>query len=497
MAEIGLIYPHQLYRSHPVVDKNRKILLLEDSLFFYDQQAEIKFHKLKLVFHRATMKDYFHNYLAEYDAEYVDYKYLISSNDFKKILKKHQPQKIHIVDPTDDWLKKRIKKTAENLNIDVVWYPSPNFLTAVDELKNYFKDKKTYRHHYFYQWQRKRLNILVDKNNQPFGGKWSFDDQNRQPLPKDIDIPEISFVNKNNQYVVEAKKYVEDNFSDHHGDINWFGYPINHAQAEEWWQEFIKNRLANFGPYEDAISKNNPFLFHSLLSLLLNVGLLDPRQLVDDVLNENKKNDLPLNSCEGFLRQIIGWREFMRAVYLLIGRSQRKSNFLEQNKKLTVDWYNGKTGLTPLDQVIKRLNKYAYCHHIERLMILGNAMILSQIHPQEVYQWFMEMFIDAYDWVMVPNVYGMSQYADGGKIVTKPYVSGSNYIRKMSDYPNGRWSGIWDSLFWNFVNRHSNHLHQSARMGLMVNNWQKQSRQKKEDHLKIAKEFINQKTRSR
>ncbi len=494
MTQIGLIYPHQLFLNHPVLAENRKILLLEDPLFFYDQQARIKFHKLKLVLHRASMKQFFESQLKDYDASYIDYAQLKQANSLSQLLKTHQADEIHVVDPVDDWLKQRISKTVDSLDLKLSWHKTPNFLTSSQEIQDYFQDKKRYYQHYFYQWQRKRLNLLVDEQGKPEGGQWSYDQENRQKLPDKIDLPGLMELDSSSEFVAEAKEYVQSNFSDHPGQIGWFGYPTNHHQAQDWWQDFLNRKLAQFGPYEDAIDQDHPFLFHSLISSLLNIGLLNPQQIVEDLIKHYQDHKIPLNSVEGFLRQIIGWREFMRAVYLLIGPKQRASNNLSHQRELSAAWYKGQTGLEPVDDTIKRLQKYAYCHHIERLMVLGNAMFLSQVDPKQVYRWFMEMFIDAYDWVMVPNVYGMSQYADGGQIVTKPYISGSNYLLKMSNYQSKDWSQIWDGLFWNFVQLHQEMLKKEARMGFMVSTWNRFSQDKQNKLIKSAEDFIDSKT---
>ena len=494
MAEISLIYPHQLFQKHPALAEDRKVLILEDPLFFYDQQAGIKFHKLKLVLHRASMKQYYQKQLKPYDAEYIDYRQLKKDNSFREIIRSHQANKIHVVDPVDDWLTLRIRQVAQELGLKIVWYNSPNFITSVKQIRSYLKNKKRYFHHHFYKWQRKRLDLLVDEQGNPEGGQWSYDQKNRKTLPDQIDLPGLVDLGSNDKSVTEAKKYVKANFDDHPGNLEWFGYPINHQQAERWLQDFLNRKLAQFGPYEDAIDQNHPFLFHSLISPLLNIGLLNPEKIVNDLIESYQNQQLPLNSVEGFLRQIIGWREFMRAVYILIGSRQRTSNELDHQRQLTKAWYQAQTGLKPVDQVIQRLQKYAYCHHIERLMVLGNAMLLSQIHPQQVYRWFMEMFIDAYDWVMVPNVYGMSQYADGGGIVTKPYISGSNYLLKMSNYQKDDWSQVWDGLFWNFVQLNQEKLKKEARMGFMVSTWERFSQEKQDKLVKSANEFIETKT---
>jgi deoxyribodipyrimidine photolyase-related protein len=222
------------------------------------------------------------------------------------------------------------------------------------------------------------------------------------------------------------------------------------------------------------------------------VGLLNPLDVIEKAIEFAKKNDVPLNSTEGFVRQILGWREFIRGVYEAVGTKERTKNFWKFSRKIPKSFYDGTTGIQPIDDVIKKVNKTAYAHHIERLMILGNFMVLCEFDPDEVYQWFMELFIDAYDWVMVPNVYGMSLFADGGLMSTKPYISSSNYIMKMSNYRKGNWQKTWDGLFWTFMDKHRDFFLSNPRLGMLIRTFDKMNQEKKEVHFENAKLFFNQ-----
>jgi deoxyribodipyrimidine photolyase-related protein len=223
---------------------------------------------------------------------------------------------------------------------------------------------------------------------------------------------------------------------------------------------------------------------------MLNVGLLTPQYIIDEALLYASNHEIPLNSLEGFMRQIVGWREFIRAVYELKGNEERTKNYWGFTRKIPDSFWNGTTGIEPIDSTIKKVLETGYCHHIERLMVLGNFMLLCEFDPDEVYRWFMELFIDAYDWVMVPNVYGMSQFADGGLMATKPYISGSNYVMKMSDYKKGAWQTIWDGLFWRFMHTHRTFFLQNPRLGMLVRTFDKMSDEKKNLHLKNAEEYL-------
>ncbi|MDC0468493.1 cryptochrome/photolyase family protein, partial [Bacteroidia bacterium] len=287
------------------------------------------------------------------------------------------------------------------------------------------------------------------------------------------------------------KKYVNTNFSNNYGEIDLFYYPITHLKAEEHLKQFIQERFVLFGDYEDAIVKEEHWLWHSVLTPMLNIGLLCPKQIINEVLEAHTTQNFPLNSLEGFIRQILGWREFIRGIYTLEGVKQRTTNHFGYSRKIPESFWTGNTGIEPIDQTIKKLLKTGYSHHIERLMIMGNFMLLCEFDPDEVHKWFMEMYVDAYDWVMVPNVYGMTQYADGGLMTTKPYCSGSNYILKMSDYKKGEWCKIWNALYWRFIHVNSEEFAKNRRMSMMVNLARKMEGPKMNEQLETAEKFLD------
>jgi deoxyribodipyrimidine photolyase-related protein len=236
----------------------------------------------------------------------------------------------------------------------------------------------------------------------------------------------------------------------------------------------------------------NAFLFHSVITPALNIGLITPHAIVSKAISFAEENNIPQNSLEGFIRQVIGWREFIRLIYIKKGEEQRTINYWKFNKKIPASFYSGTTGIEPVDIVIKRVIENSYCHHIERLMILGNFMLLCEIDPDEVYKWFMEMFIDSYDWVMVPNVYGMSQFADGGMMATKPYISSSNYVRKMSNFAKGDWCGIWDALYWRFVSIHADFFRSNPRLSIMIKQLSNMDKAKLNSHFQTSEKFLSE-----
>ena len=485
---IGIIFPHQLFEQNVLAQKCDTIYLVEEWLFF----KQYNFHKQKIAFHRASMK-FYERYLQSQNIEVI---YIDSFNplaDIRKLiphLKAKGVPAFEYIDPTDNWLEKRIEKACNTHDVKANKNNSPLFLNAFEEIESYFSDKKRMFQTEFYKHQRISRNILIENNQKPIGGKWTFDDQNRLKYPKGKTPPQVDFL-KPNEYYAEALDYTEKYFPENYGKLNAdFIYPTTFSESKGWLQYFFETRFSEFGPYEDAIVLNKSILHHSVLTPMLNVGLITPQFVIDETLEYAAHHEIPINSLEGFIRQILGWREFIRAVYELKGTEERTKNYWGFTRKIPASFWSGTTGIGPLDATIKKVLETGYCHHIERLMVLGNFMLLCEFDPDDVYRWFMELFIDAYDWVMVPNVYGMSQFADGGLMASKPYISGSNYLLKMSDYKKGEWQATWDGLFWRFMHRHRDFFLQNPRLGMLVRSFDKMPEQKQEMHLKNAAQFL-------
>jgi deoxyribodipyrimidine photolyase-related protein len=314
---------------------------------------------------------------------------------------------------------------------------------------------------------------------------------NRKKFPKNKQTPILDYSKIKSFHYLNSKKYVEINFGNNLGEISENQlYPTDYKSANIWFKNFLLSRFEEFGIYEDAVLIKESIINHSILSPLLNSGLLNPKEVLKTTIDFYKKNNIPINSAEGFIRQIIGWREFIRGVYFSKGSEERTKNYWGFKRKIPNSFYDGTTGIDPVDDTIKKVNKTGYANHIERLMILGNFMVLCEFDPDDVYRWFMELFIDSYDWVMVPNVYGMSQYADGGLMSTKPYISSSNYIIKMSNYKKGEWSEIWDGLFWSFMDKQRVFFSKNPRMRMLISSFDKMNSLKKEKLLLDADNFI-------
>lgn len=488
MHAVALVFPHQLFKKNPAFEPGRPVYLVEENLFF----RQYDFHKQKLILHRAGMK-FYEDHLKQ---EGLKVHYIETGSpeqDIRILVKKlaltHFSQ-IHIADPADNWLLKRLRQSCESNEMELVIHPSPSFLNTAMGESEFFDQKKSYLQAGFYIGQRKSRKILLANDGSPVGGKWSLDAENRLKYPKKEKPPRLDYP-EDDACIREAKKYVEQHFPNNPGLAEGLHlFVSNYTDAEHQLNDFLKHRFEKFGDYEDAIVSKEPVLHHSVLSPLLNSGLLELQQVLDAVMSYAEKHKIPLNSLEGFIRQLIGWREFMRLIYEREGSKQRTMNFWNFKRKIPPSFYNGTTGILPVDITIRKILKTGYCHHIERLMVLGNFMLLCEMDPDEVYRWFMELFIDAYDWVMVPNIYGMSQFADGGMITTKPYISGSNYLMKMSDYEKGEWQGIWDGLFWRFMHVHRTFFLSNPRLGMLVGSFDRMAEEKKKLHLDNAEKYL-------
>jgi len=417
--------------------------------------------------------------------------------------------RIVTLDPVDFILKRRLESACSSLGWQLTFLPCPGFFNTKEDNLQYRQSKggSKWLMADFYKNQRKRLGVLVSEDGQqPIGGKWSFDADNRKKIPKGVikEIPALLRLPRDD-IDKEAVSYINKRFPHNPGTLDNLYYPTSHADAKKWLGHFLSSRLARFGEYEDAILEGESWLWHSVLTPSLNIGLLTPQQILTEVLaysptssvatkqlkSESSVAKIPLNSLEGFVRQIIGWREFMRATYEDLGVKMRTTNYWKHTRKLPYCFYTATTGILPIDDTIKRILDTGYCHHIERLMVLGGFLFLCEIDPDEIYRWFMEMFVDSYDWVMVTNVYAMSQNADGGLITTKPYFSGSAYVKKMSHYKaDGEWCDVWDGLYWRWVYLHSSTLRSNPRWSMMCSAAVSMDATKREKHIHNAEKYL-------
>lgn len=487
MSAVSIVFPHQLSLKSVVLAKERPVVVVEEYLFF----RQYRFHQQKLLFHRSSMRQFADALVqAGLTVRYIDAIHHLS--DIRRLIPSLAGEgvtEVHVTDPTDNWLGKRLRHAASTSRVRLVEYESPLFLLDRSQLKEYFADRKSYFQTDFYVQQRKRFGLLVTRGK-PDGGQWSYDADNRQRYPAKRKPPAIIFPGPSRHWQ-EARVYVAENFGRNYGGMpEEFVYPSNAAEARTWLEQFLHERFHEFGAFEDALVAEESILHHSVLTPMMNSGLLAPGEVIDAAVAYAAGHQVPLNSLEGFIRQIIGWREFIRGVYEHKGTYERTRNFWKFSRKIPASFWTGTTGIAPVDVTIRKVLRTGYCHHIERLMVLGNFMLLCEFDPDEVYRWFMEMFVDAYDWVMVPNVYGMSQFADGGLMATKPYISGSNYLMKMGNYEKGDWQQTWDGLFWRFMHVQRDFFLQNPRLGMLVRTFDKMSAEQQQRHLTNAGIFL-------
>ncbi len=422
-----LILPHQLYNIN-ILKKNlsediKYIIIWEHPHYF----KKYKYNKKKLVLHRASMK-YYYDYLKEnsYNVHYIEFNKKPTVNNYK------------VFDPID-----KIKLPNHYTMLE-----SPNFLLNKEHYSNFNKNRKSKRviFNNFYMWSKKTLDIHPELK--------SMDKMNRE-IYKDSKIPKIPKIgSKDKNYIKEAIAYVNKHFPNNYGNTDsnasHFNYPVTHNTAIKWLKHFIKYKFKKFGPYQDFINKDNNTMFHTVLSSSINIGLINPIDIIN-IINKYKTK-IPINSFEGYIRQLF-WREYQRYCYGYAGINFN-SNYFGNKKKLNQDWYKGTLGIEPVDDLIKSGFDTGYIHHIGRLMVIGNFMNLSEIHPKEGFKWFMEFAIDSYEWVMHQNVYEMVFFVTGGQTMTRPYISSSNYILKMSNYNKNNWSQKWDDLYHQFLIKH-------------------------------------------
>ena len=465
-----VIWGSQLLNEHHSAlqaEPTAPVIIIESS----DLSRRYKYHKQKLLFVLTAMRDFADElrsdgrtvYYSDIDSSQADW-----FDTLEELCKQHEVKELVVMRQNDKRPQQKLEAWAKQQSIALSITPNTMFLTPTTLFNEWADGQKRLQMEQFYRWQRKRLNILLDSDEKPVGGKWNYDSENRQPLPKIAQLPAIA-VPPVSPHAAAVKLVIDKYFADHPGSYDTHWLPTSRPAAREWLQDFITNRFPNFGPYEDAMKAGETFLYHSAVSALLNIGLLHPSEVIEAAL---AAEDVPLAGKEGFIRQVIGWREFMFGLYHYKPDNWIDSNFLKQNQALP-DWWWQLSGAPepPLNEAFERLNKYGYSHHIERLMLFGNYMLLADYDPKQVYDWFMTMYVDAYEWVMVGNVIGMSQYADGGLdnggFASKPYISGSNYLQKM-----GRWwpSGAaakdseWTTMYWAFLERHQDKLANNHRL---------------------------------
>ena len=487
---------NQLF-SEKYLEKFRK-----DHIFFMAEDYQLctyeKHHKQKILLFLSAMRSHADKLKKnKFKIEYSSIEHKSFKSDYieklKKIIKTQKISEVSSFEIEDKFFEKKISHFFKKEKIKWNVIQTPMFLNSRENFKKYLSKSKKPFMAVFYKETRRELNILMKKDGNPEGGKWSFDDENRNKLPKNITIPKFPKINETT-HTKKLKPIIEKVFKDHPGNTKEFWFATEYEDVVKLLNFFIKEKSNLFGDYEDAVDQKDNILFHSALSPYINLGLITPEFIVQKVLDFHHKHKIRLNSLEGYIRQVIGWREFMRGIYQSYSDEMETGNFFKHIRKMKKSWYEGSTGLPPLDHAIKNALNYGWSHHIERLMILSNIMNLCEIKPTIVYKWFMEMFVDSSDWVMVPNVYGMGLFSDGGIFATKPYICGSSYFMKMMDFQKGDWCNTMDGLYWRFIDRNRKFFLKNPRLSMMVRIFDKMKTDRKKLILSAADKFIKQNT---
>lgn len=489
---LALILGDQLFPNHSALEPD------EETLFFmaedYDLCTHFKYHKHKLILFLASMRSHANEIRTLGDLEYWKLEESNRNKSFEEKLEKaietNNISEIVTYEVSDSFFRNRLLKLSEELNLKISFKSSPAFLTSQSDFTSYLGQVKKPFMHNFYQRQRKAMDLLLDEAGKPMHGKWSFDEDNRKKLPTKTYVPQRN-VASSTVHTDNVIELVDQLFQDHPGDTKFFNWHTTREDVLNELQHFLEEKFSHFGPYEDAIEPEHTFMFHTTLSPYLNMGIITPRELVGNIISYAHENQIHHPSVEGLIRQIVGWREFVKGIYDNY-EEKLQSNFFNHQNTMKKCWYNGTTGIKPLDDSINKAIQNGYTHHIERLMILGNFMLLCEIHPDEVHKWFMEMYVDSADWVMLPNVYGMSQFADGGIFATKPYIAGANYILKMSHYKKSEpWVETANGLYWRFIDRNRSLFQSNPRMSMMTSTLDKMDDQKRSNLFEKAETFIS------
>ena len=491
-----LFDPDTVFADHFPPETGRHVFMAEDDGLC----THFRYHKKKLTFFLAAMRSHA-NLLRERGCE-VHYQALPENPSqacapfierLDVLIRKKGFKKLMCFEIEDRFFEKEISDYCRATGLALEVLPSPMFLTTREEFGLYLKSQKKPFMKTFYERQRKRLKVLIEPDGTPIGGKWSFDEENRKRLPEGVVAPRLPPMTPT-PILKQVETLVETRFASHPGDASGLWCPIDRQGALHWLDDFLSKRLREFGDFEDAFSEKQDFLYHSALTPLLNSGLLTPEEVLSKTLSYAKKHKIPLNSLEGFIRQLIGWREFIRGIYRNFDDRQQTANFWNHKRRFKKCWYEGETGIPPVDQTIRKAVRLGYTHHIERLMVLGNFMLLSGIAPAEAHRWFMELYIDSADWVMGPNVYGMALFSDGGVFATKPYICGSNYLLKMGPWKKGDWCDTADGLYWRFIEKNREFFLKNPRLSMMARTLDKMDPARKRRLFECAEEFLERTT---
>ncbi|WP_375690174.1 cryptochrome/photolyase family protein [Pseudooceanicola sp. LIPI14-2-Ac024] len=393
----------------------------------------------------------------------------------------------------------RLIAALQDCPLDMTILPDDRFLCPRADFEGWAKGRKDLRMEWFYREMRRRTGYLME-GGAPAGGKWNFDASNRKPASRDL-LQAHPMAFAPDAVTEEVLALVEAHFSDNFGRLRPFDYAVTRGQARQALSHFVRHQLADFGPGQDAMLEDEPYLNHARISAYMNIGLLSPREVCDAVQAAWEAGEVPVNSAEGFIRQVIGWREFVRGVYFLEGPDYPRRNALNHQRGLPPLFWGAETRMNCLARVVGQTRDLAYAHHIQRLMVTGNFALLAGVNPAEVHEWYLAVYVDAFEWVEAPNTVGMSQFADGGVVGSKPYVSSANYIDRMSDYcggcaysattKSGEGACPFNFLYWAFLDRHRDRFEANHRMGLVYGTWDRMEPARRDAILSDATRFLD------
>lgn len=503
MRDLVLILGDQLspnLSSLRRTDKSRARLLMAEVM---EEAAYVPHHKKKLAFAFSAMRH--HGAALKKAGWQLTYRKLEETGkegslarEVARAVQEHRPQRLLVTEPGEYRLKKEMESWAERFSLPVEICPDTRFIASHEEFAQWAAGRKELRMEYFYREMRRKTGLLME-GGEPCGGKWNFDAENRKSLPKGQRFagPQRTAPDKTTRDVL---KLVEKRFAANMGSLSDFWFAVTRKEAEKARDHFLKTALPLFGDYQDAMAREERFLAHSVLSIYMNAGLLDPLETAKAAEAEYKAGRVPLNAAEGFIRQIIGWREYVRGIYWQRMPGYTDSNALGAERPLPGFYWTGETQMACLKAAIGQTIEEAYAHHIQRLMLTGTFALLAGVRPQALHEWYLAVYADAYEWVEAPNTLGMSQYADGGLLGSKPYAASGAYINRMSDYckacaykvkeKTGAQACPFNYLYWDFIARHEARLKSNPRMGPIYRNWARMEADQKKAIRASARTFL-------
>ncbi len=403
------------------------------------------------------------------------------SGEIERKVNAHKPQRIVVTEPGEWRVLDGIRGWGAQFNLPVDILPDSRFICSRETFARWAQGRKQLRMEYFYRDMRRQTGLLMD-GTEPTGGIWNLDHDNRKPAKSDLFMPQPAHFQQD-RITRDVVALVKHHFAGHFGDAEPFWFAVTRTDAEAAFDHFLDAALPRFGDYQDAMLANQRFLFHSVISMYLNCGLLDPLAVCRKVEGAFRSGRVPLNAAEGYIRQVIGWREYVRGIYWLKMPEYAVSNALGHSRPLPDFYWTGETEMACIAAAVIQTKEDAYAHHIQRLMVTGNFALLAGISPHALHEWYLAVYADAYEWVELPNTIGMSQFADGGVLASKPYAASGAYINRMSDYCNGCGYDVkartgpracpFNSLYWDFIARHAAVIKSNPRMAQMVRTYDK------------------------